>query len=474
MATDFTNNISTGKKASYVVPVMLFFIVYAVFSEYLWLTIFSGVILLVIIHSLQKPYVPPVLVYLFSFHWLQVFAAVGYASYLDQPLDMAFESKDLEPLFWMTILQIGTMALFLSRIYDVKYTPSLDILRDAADKLDIKKVLYAYGVATLIFPTLIATTYSNSSLNQLVQAFSVIRKVLLLMLIFSYFLRENNKYKNTIMILVVLEFILSFASYFSNFKEIIFFVVFVYLTVKPEVKIKQVMLLLPVGAILIAFLVFWSGVKEGYRAFLNQGNRQQQVNVSKFEALDYLADKTGEFDTDSFRVGAEKLLYRLQYMQQYSSVYERVPDFIPYENGNNLGGTIKFLTMPRFLNAEKKILDPSSKTSYYTGKRFANAEQGTSISMGYFCDLYIDFGLWLMFIPLLAITFMIGKVSNYIINSDKYNLIFTYSLFIGTILSCGTFESDIIFYLGSVRNYAVFMILGNFFLFPYLNKYVKA
>ncbi|MFN4246526.1 MAG: hypothetical protein ACK4EY_02320 [Flavipsychrobacter sp.] len=473
MATDFTNNISTNKKASYVIPVMLFFVVYAFFSEYLWLTIFSGVVLLVIISSLQKPYIPPVLVYLFGFHWLQVFAAVGYASYLGVPLEEAFDSKDLEVLFWVTILQIGVMAFFLSRIYKVDYAPNLQILKEAAEKIDVKKVLYAYGIATLVFPTLIATTYSNSSLNQLVQSFAVVRKVLLLMMIFMYFLRET-KYKNTIVILVVLEFILSFASYFSNFKEIIFFVVFVFLTVRPEVKTKQVLLLLPVGIILVTFLVFWSGVKEGYRNFLNQGNRQQQVNVSKLQALDYLFDKTGEFDVDSFRTGAEKLLYRLQYMQQYSSVYDRVPEFIPYENGKNITGTIEFLTMPRFLNANKKILDPSSKTSYYTGKRFANAEQGTSISMGYFCDLYIDFGLWVMFIPLLVITFMIGKVSNYIINSKKYNLIFTYSLFIGTILSCGTFESDIIFYLGSVRNYTVFMLLGNFFLFPYLNKYVKA
>ena len=452
---------------------MLFFIVYAFFSEYLWLTIFSGVVLLVIVSSLQKPYIPPVLVYLLGFHWLQVFAAVVYASYLDLPLEEAFESKDLEVLLWVTILQIGTMAFFLSKIYKVNFVPNLQILKDAAEKLNVKKVLYAYGIATLIFPTLIAATYSNSSLSQLVQSFAVIRKVLLLMLIFIYFLRDT-KYRNTIVVLVILEFVLSFASYFSNFKEIIFFVVFVFLTVKPEVKTKQVLLLMPVGITFIAFLVFWSGVKEGYRNFLNQGNRQQQVNVSKLEALDYLVNKTEEFDVDSFRTGAEKLLFRLQYMQQYSSVYSRVPEFIPFENGKNITGTIEFLTMPRFLNANKKILDPSSKTSYYTGKRFANAEQGTSISMGYFCDLYIDFGLWLMFIPLLIITFMIGKVSNYIINSDKYNILFTYSLFIGTILSCGTFESDIIYYLGSVRNYAVFMILGNFFLFPYINKYVKA
>lgn len=473
MALDLESNITLDKKASRVIPVMVCFIIYAFFSEYLWLTIFSGFILLVIIHSLQKPYIPPVLVYLFGFHWLQVFSSINYADYSGLTLDEAFGSKELEYLFWVTMLQIGVMAVFLSRIFEVKFNPNLQILRDAAEQLNVRKVLYAYGIATLIFPTLIAATYSNSSLNQVVQSFAVIRKVLLLMLIFIYFLRDT-KYKNTIIILVVLEFVLSFASYFSNFKEIIFFVVFVYLTVKPEIKSKQIVLLIPLGILLMSFLVFWSGVKEGYRNFLNQGNRQQQVNVSKVEALDYLVDKSVTFDVDSFQVGAEKLLHRLQYMQQYSSVYERVPGFIPFENGKNITNTIEFLTMPRFLNPEKKILDPSTKTSYYTGKRFANAEQGTSISMGYFCDLYIDFGLWLMFIPLLIITFMIGKVSNYIINSNKYNLIFTYSLFIGTILSCGTFESDIIFYLGSVRNYTVFMLLGNFLLFPYLNKYVKA
>lgn len=466
-------HLNTNRKAINAIPIMVCFVIYAFFSQYQWLTVFAGAVLVTIFQSLHREHIPPVLVYLLGFHWLQVYSSVLYADYLKMPLEETFGSSNLEYLFWLTIGQIGVMAVFLSKVYHVNFEPTLQKLKDAAEKIDIKKVLYAYAVATIVFPTLIAATYNSSSISQLVQSFAVIRKVLLLMLMFIYFLRES-KYKSTILILVILEFVLSFASYFSNFKEIIFFVVFVYLTVKPQLKTRQLILLIPVSIMLLSFLTFWSGVKEGYRNFLNQGSRQQHVQVSRLEALDYLLGKTQTFDADSFQTGAEKLLHRLQYMQQYASVYERVPEFIPYENGNNITGTIEFLTMPRFLNANKKILDPSSKTSYYTGKRFANAEQGTSISMGYFCDLYIDFGLWLMFIPLLVITFMIGKVSNYIINSNKYNLIFTYSLFIGTILSCGTFESDIIFYLGSVRNYTVFMILGNFFLFPYLNKYVKA
>jgi len=53
-------------------------------------------------------------------------------------------------------------------------------------------------------------------------------------------------------------------------------------------------------------------------------------------------------------------------------------------------------------------------------------------------------------------------------------LIFTYCLFIAVFMSLGTFESDIIFYLGSIRNYVVVLLLGNWLIFPRLNKYIKA
>ncbi|OSZ82158.1 hypothetical protein CAP35_02500 [Chitinophagaceae bacterium IBVUCB1] len=424
---------------------------------------------------MHKQYVPPVLIYLFGVHWLQVFAAVLYADYNGKTLEQAFNTaeKNIDVLLIITMMQIGIMVYYLSRILKIENKPTLELFNEAAAKLDVKKLLLLYAVVTLVFPTLLAITRSNSSVNQLVQAFAVIRKVIMLMMIFVVLLRKTN-YNNTIIILIVLEFVLSFVSYFSSFKEILLMAIFAYLTIKPKMQSKQLFRLIPVSIILLTFLIFWSGVKEGYRNYLNQGTRMQEVNVSTSDALNYLGDKVGQFNVDSFKNGTDKLIYRMQYMQQYITVYERVPDIIPHTNGGNLTGTINFLLMPRFLDPNKAILDPSSKSSYYTGKTFANAAQGTSISMGYFCDLFIDFGLWWMIIPLLGLTLMIGKVSNYIINSDKYNIIFTYSLFIGTILSLGTFESDIIFYIGSVINYAVFMLLGNFFLFPFLNKYIKA
>lgn len=453
-------------------PILILFILYSFLSQYMLLTVLSGIVLVLIINLLFKPYIPPVVVYLFFFHWTQIFAAILYCDFLDQPFEVVFESIDTDYLFAITMLQISAMVYVYSRFNKIKFIPSLEALDKGIDSINIRKLLTAYLVSTLVFPTLIAATYSNASISQIVLSFAVLRKVLLLMLIFIAFLRKT-KYTNLIIGIIVLEFILSFASYFSNFKEIIICVVLVYLTVKPYVKTRQVLRLMPFAVIFIVFMTFWSSVKDSYRAYLNGGTRSQFVSVSGFDALDFLTTKATEFGVDSMKTGSELLLHRVQYMQQYSLVYSRVPRFIPYGNGQNLTETITFLLVPRILVGEKKILDPSLKTSYYTGKTFAAAEQGTSISMGYFCDLYVDFGLWIMFIPLLLITYGVALVSNYIINSDKYNILFTYSLFIGTILSLGTFESDIIFYLGSIRNYAVFMILGNYLLFPWLNKYIR-
>ncbi len=449
--------------------ILVVFAVYALFSQYVWVTLLAGAGLAIILTQLWKPYIPPVLLYLLMYHWVQVFGAVLYSDYLGIQFDEMYGAENVELLFYATLIQIAIMAIILARVFKVEFTPTLDYLKAEAAKLDTKKILTAYAVTTLIFPTLIAVTYNNASLNQLIQSFAVVRKMLLMMLIFLLFLKKTE-FKNAIILILILEFLLSFVSYFSSFKDIIFYIIATYFTVYPSLKNKLVWRVGPLMVLLIMFMIFWSSVKDGYRTFLNQGSRKQEVAVSRGDALNYLLDKAGTFDADSFHTGAEVLLHRVQYMEQYGAVYGRVPSVIEHTNGSNLTTTATFLLTPRFIFDKKKILDPSSKTSYYTGKNFANAEMGTSISMGYFCDLYIDFGLWIMMIPLAIITFLIGRASNYIINNKNYNLLFTYSLFMGTILSLGTFESDIIFYLGTVRNYIVVMIVGNTLLFPWLNK----
>jgi hypothetical protein len=211
-------------------------------------------------------------------------------------------------------------------------------------------------------------------------------------------------------------------------------------------------------------------MKGGYRSYLNQGSGKQIQAVSNQEALSYIFNEASVFSLNSIREGASVLLSRVQYMERYSEVYNQVPEVIEHQGGDDIAAVIEFLLVPRFINADKGVKDASLRTSYYTGKTFSNASQGTSISMGYFCDLYIDFGLYIMFIPLMLIYLAIGYVYAKIITTRKFNILFVYGLLIGFFLSMGAFESDSLFFLGKFRNNIAFVVLCYFVLFTPLHK----
>lgn len=469
-------SIGVPKNTSFVYP---FFacLIYGMFSAHFFLCLIAGVVLSIIVKELWKPFIPAALLYFFIFQWAQVFTVVPYMDFLGGNYDHNGEYVDIHldkegPRFLVTVslLQVGLMALVVGHY--LKRVTGLNAfsIKRAALQLDTKKILIAFFVTTLIFPTLLAITRSNASINQLVQSATILRKVFLSLMVFILFTRPD-RYKPIIITILVVEFLLGFTGFFSDFKEILLLVLVGFLTINPKLKPGTVLKLLPGVAVLIFVLSFWSYVKPGYRDFVSGGTRQQVVLVSREEALGYLWDKLQTFNPKSFRDGIEILLERIETMTLYLKAYERVPAMIPYQEGTNTMGSVSFLTLPRSWNPEKAILDPSTKATYFTGVRLANAEQGTSIAMGYFPDFYVDFGIYGMIIPLLLIAAFIGWASKNILQR-KYNTFLNYSLLICVVFASGTLDSDLTFFLGVYRNLLVLFILGNWVIFPWLNRFI--
>lgn len=455
------------------VAILLIFFMYSMISQHFVLCIAAGISLVIIIKHLWKPYLPPVLLFFICFQWLQVFSSVLFADFSGESLDMLFNSKDTDFLFLMTFLQLVTMTfVFKYFLSDTKYQYlDLQKLKAAAERLNTRNVIIAYFISTFSLPFLVSFSMSSPSLYQLVLSFGIIKSMFTVLLFFLLLLKKTQN-RALIAAILIFDFILSFASFFSNFKLLILMLLVAFFTVNPYLKRKTLVIMIPILVLLFTFLAFWTYVKDSYRAFLNQGSRQQVVAVSNSEALSFLLQKVEVFDGTSLKEGAEGLLSRIQYMERYSETYARVPSVIKHAEGKELVGTLNFLLVPRFINANKGIKDASEKTSYYTGRNFSKASQGTSISMGYFCDLYIDFGLYLMFLPLVIITAFIGLIYKWILHNRRYNVLFTYSLLIGTFLALGTFESDLLFFLGIMRNHLAVLVLGYFAIFPLLHKFI--
>ncbi len=451
--------------------ILVLFFLYGLISQYFMLTILAGYVLVILLKSLWKPFTPPVLLYFVGLQWLQVFTSILYADFLGQSIAELFDSKDIEFLFAMTFLQLLVITLVLKNYVRVTHTALLtkEKLAEAAEKLNTKNIIIAYFFTAILLPLVPTITRGNASLYQLMVSFGILKYMFIGMLVFILLLKKT-KNNSLIVGILLFDFITSFASFFSDFKTLLIIIIVIYFTVNPTLKKSALYRMLPVVLLLLFFFSFWSYVKGGYREFLNQGAGQQVKTVSNTEALTYMYRQAADFNLSSVKEGATVLLSRVQYMERYSEVYNRVPDEVVYQEGKDLASVIQFLLVPRFINANKGVKDASLRTSYYTGKIFSNSSQGTSISMGYFCDLYIDFGLYIMFIPLVLIYLLIGFVYKKLVVLKKYNVIFVYALLVGFFLSLGAFESDSVFFLGKLRNNLAFIVVVYFMFFPALHK----
>lgn len=465
----YKSDVSASSNAI-IFPLVLL-LIYGFFSQYFFLSVVAGVVLTLIVQQFWKPYFPPALLYFFAFQWLQVFALVIYADYLNKPIEQIIETSNSQYLIAMTLIQLLFMSL-ASKIFFKKdgNSSQWSLLRGVLE-LDTKKILFGYLITSIIFPFLLISTRSNGTLNQLVQTFAILRNVFLILLAFILFIKRDP-FRLVIIAIFIIEVLLGFASYFSSFKEVFLFLILVFLTVNHKIKTGLIIKALPIVALLFTFLVFWSHVKPEYRDFLNGGSRQQEVTVSKSDALNFLWKKTQTFGEKEFNSGVETLLNRLQAIGYYAEVYNRVPKVIRHTEGKIITESIEFVALPRFLTGNKGILDPSSKLSHYTGRDFKTAAEGTSISMGYLCDFYIDFGLWGMFIPVMLLGCLIGWMCSFLFGRNEYNMVLSYSLLIAISLGFATIESDIIFFIGVLRNTLVLLLLGKWVIFPAINRFI--
>lgn len=191
---------------------------------------------------------------------------------------------------------------------------------------------------------------------------------------------------------ILVEIVIGLTSYFSDFKTIFLVIIIGSLTIA-NLQWMRVRRLLVGAGIALAFLgAVWTTVKPAYRIALNQGARSQTITISVDERLSVLGNLLGAIDISNIGVGAIQTALRIAYIEIPSHVIERIPAVQPYEYGTLWGEAIYQVITPRLLFPDKPPLpSDSERTRRYTGRWYD--EVGSSISMGYFTESYIDFGI---------------------------------------------------------------------------------
>jgi hypothetical protein len=186
--------------------------------------------------------------------------------------------------------------------------------------------------------------------------------------------------------------------------------------------------------ILVAhYLVLWSAVKNEYRNFVSKGKKVQIVLVTPEEASAKYIDLMTSVNAKKYQRGIELMVNRVGYIQFFAASLDYVPRKVPFQEGDIYWAAVQHNLVPRFINPNKQILDDSKHTSKYTGIKLSGREKGSSFSLGYIADAYIDFGKVGMHVVLLVMGYGFGLIYEYFVKRSPNALwqwIFTCPLLI--------------------------------------------
>jgi hypothetical protein len=404
---------------------------------------------------------PGILVFALLMQWVQVVSYVFWMN--DYGLDINQFSKHGGVAVLMGCLGLLVIAGVIARRVKALPIPSEKELFSQASLIDEKKILILYLISTFFLGGRGFAFGGNSGFFQILMTLASLKWVFFM--VYGYVAWINKKNRLTLIIIIVFEFASGLYSYFSTFKEVIYFTIILSLTFIRHVSSKQVISGMLSAAALFFLLLTWTAIKGDYRKFLNQGSKQQIVEVSRSEAFGKIGEKVSSLTWDDYKRVIGLFLYRTQYILHLAKTMDRVPELLPHEFGGLWIGNIKFVLMPRLFFPDKPIYEATVKTNKYTGFHYSGYTQGASFSLGYFADSYIDFGYVGMFFPLALIGLFVGFIYRTLYGFKKINLLMRYAVINVCLIDFCSFESDGLFLFGRLLLlFLVYLFISKFVL----------
>ncbi len=405
---------------------------------------------------------PPVLFFALLMQWAQVCVKILYADYVYEDFAKLFlYYNDIYKAFYYSLSALYVINIGIFLVLRQQKPLSFIEIKKAFEKYNIKKLRTTYIISIGVFPLLLFASFAIPGTQQFFYKLLDLKWALFFILFCRYFLFDTDK--KLIYIIIIVEILISFTGYFSGFKDFFFIAGIAYLFVKRTFSYLNYFFLGTITILLFNLLVIWQFVKPEYRKYLSGGENEQTVTVSKSDALLKLYDLTAETGNLKYEDAVVTVLDRMAYIDLFSASINYVPAAKPHEGGRLWFDAVTRVFMPRVFFPNKSVIDDTEKTIKYTGLPFAGSESGTSISLGYVAESYIDFGYPLMLVPLLLWGMLIGFIYSYIIRKS-YNIIWGYALTIPFTFQINLFETALDKVFGSIILF--------FLICWFLNKYV--
>jgi hypothetical protein len=408
-----------------------------------------------------------------NFQWLAISIKIFYANYLVIPLSEVFSYYSnpytIDDAFWYSIIGLFFFIVGMHWVANKKAFLK-PFLNTGILAFDPKKIIYLYLLFSLLAIFLNSSKGFLGGLSYPIAYFLKLKWGFLFIAFIICF--KKNEYLKTFLVIIFFEFLLSFASYFSSFKEYIIVLVVAFTLILSEFKGKYIVFLILLFMVLFRFGLVWTAIKGDYREYISGGGGQR-VSVSTTDALSYFYTLVSNVDNSIIEDAMDGLIDRIGYIDFFSLTLSTVPETIPHQNGEIWKQAVTHMFMPRIFFPNKPSIDDSAHTSKYTGQALAGQAQGASHSLGYMADSYIDFGPVWMFIPVFLLGTLFGLVYNYFLKysfSPIWALLYIFPLF----QLIGAYGTNAIKLISNIVIYFLVVYLFNKFVPEKIEKIIKS
>ncbi len=264
-------------------------------------------------------------------------------------------------------------------------------------KLNPKRMLWAFVPAFLFSVIAGRFAFGLGGLAQPLLALGSVHLVLAFLVFIAAL--DEPVFRKIAVFVLVLEVLYGFLGFFSGFKTILYLLLVVLTSrYSNPLKLLRWKFVFPL-AFLLVLLTFWQVVKVEYRSLANQGSSSQEVSIGLERQVDFYLASASRFGIESIGMGFDSGLARLGYLHFFATSMTQVPSIIPHQAGRLWEEAIQVILQPRLLFPDKPPINDSDRTNQFSGVLVSGADKGTSISIGYVGESFIDFGFPLMLAP---------------------------------------------------------------------------
>ncbi len=358
---------------------------------------------------ISRPSMPAAVAYFLLWQWMQSFTRVLQSLIDGEPLNASVYGPWVEQAYWYTLASTVTLAVAFRLVLGNIRMPSL-AQANAHREWNLRGLMILYLGGVVFAAVCGFAARALPSLSQPLEA-AAAAKILAMAMLFATVM-ATGKGRNVLLAVFVVETLSGFGGLFSDFKG-----AFIYLAITAiAVRVRWTGTIAFAAAAMLALMVvmslWWTAVKTDYREFATGSSESQNIKTDFSSRIGYLGNKTT--DEIDWRGAAYALLLRLSYVDIFGSVIG--VQLVAPEPGyfRQWQDAIDHVTKPRFLFPDKP---PLSDTEVFIRLARGNASEafrsGTSISVGFVAENFVDMGFPTMLAGIFAIGAMVAGVLRY-------------------------------------------------------------